>query len=169
MFIMKTHLNNIEDMEAFSASFIAKVIMNESKRSGATVLGLQGDLGAGKTTFTKGVAKALGVEGVVTSPTFVIEKIYKLPARTRPNGSLSGRIAESGGTKSVRFSHLVHIDAYRLDNSNELLHIGWNDIVNERSNLILVEWPEKVADILPKDMTTIQFKFINENTREVEY
>ncbi len=150
MFTMKTRLNSIEEMEAFSATFVAEVVGKERKRKGATVLGLQGDLGAGKTAFTKGVAKALGVEGVVTSPTFVIEKIYKLP-------------------EGVGFSRLIHIDAYRLDGGNELLHIGWNDIASDKDNLIFIEWPEKVIDILPKDMITIQFKFIDENTREVEY
>jgi len=166
---MKISLNNKEKMEAFSASFIAEVIGKERNKSGATILGLRGDLGAGKTTFTKGVAKALGVEGVVTSPTFVIEKIYKLPTQTRPKGSLSGRMAQLGGSKGVGFSRLIHIDAYRLDSGNELLRIGWNDIVSDKENLILMEWPEKVADILPKDMTTVQFKFVDENTREVEY
>ncbi len=150
MLTMKTNLKNTEEMEAFSASFIAKIAGKEDKDRGATILGLRGDLGAGKTTFTKGVAKALGVEGVVTSPTFVIEKIYKLP-------------------NNVGFSRLIHIDAYRLDGGNELLHIGWNDIIGDTENLIIVEWPEKVIDILPKDMMTVQFNFIDENTREVEY
>ncbi len=160
MFIMKTRLNNTEEMEAFSASFIADVIGKERKRRGAVILGLQGDLGAGKTTFTKGIAKALGVEGVVTSPTFVIEKIYKLPACATDT---------AGRPKGVGFSRLIHIDAYRLDGGNELLHIGWNDIASDKDNLIFIEWPEKVADILPKDMITVQFKFVDENTREVEY
>ncbi len=150
MLIMKTCLKNTEEMEVFSTSFVAEIIGKERNKNSATILGLRGDLGAGKTTFTKGVAKALGVKDVVTSPTFVIEKIYKLP-------------------NNVGFSRLIHIDAYRLYNSNELLHIGWNDIVNDPQNLILVEWPEKVIDILPKDMMTVQFKFIDENTREVDY
>ncbi len=134
-------------MEGFAKSFIAGVF---KKKRGAFVVGLQGDLGAGKTTFTKSAAKVFGVQGVVTSPTFVIEKIYKLP---------------TGG----EFSRLIHIDAYRLDSGSELTALGWDDIVNDSENIILIEWPERVADILPKDIQMIHFNFIDENTREVEY
>lgn len=137
-------------MEAFAASFVEESIRKERNEESATVLGLKGDLGAGKTTFTKSVAKVLGVEGVVTSPTFVIEKIYKLP---------------QGGD----FSYLIHIDAYRLEESRELLVLGWKDLIDDPRNLILVEWPEKVSDILPKDVKILQFKFIDEETREITY
>ncbi|VAW13135.1 tRNA threonylcarbamoyladenosine biosynthesis protein TsaE, partial [hydrothermal vent metagenome] len=126
---------------------------------GAFVVGLQGDLGAGKTTFTKSVAEALGVEGAVTSPTFVIEKIYKLPVRT----------PHAGGPEKETFSRLIHIDAYRLENGSELTSLGWEDIASDSQNIILIEWPEKVAEILPEDIYMMYFKFIDENTREVEY
>lgn len=155
---MKTRLNGLEEMEAFAISFI-KNISEKKKNEGALVVGLQGDLGAGKTTFTKSVASALGVEGVVTSPTFVIEKIYKLPAH----------VPRAGVPQKETFSRLVHIDAYRLEKGEELLQIGWEEIVNNPQNLILIEWPEKVVDILPKDVYMMYFNFIDENTREVEH
>ena len=123
--------------------------------SRATVVGLYGDLGSGKTTFTQAAAKSLGIQETVTSPTFVIEKIYLLD-KTRSK-KLSG-----GG-----FSHLIHIDAYRLEKSSELLHLGWNEITANPSNLIFIEWPERIADILPADMKKIQFTFIDETTREI--
>ncbi|NQV93307.1 tRNA (adenosine(37)-N6)-threonylcarbamoyltransferase complex ATPase subunit type 1 TsaE [Candidatus Kaiserbacteria bacterium] len=96
----------------------------------ATVIGLYGDLGAGKTTFTKTLAKTLGVSETVTSPTFVIEKIYTLTGQ--------------------KFSHLIHIDAYRLEGSHELKQLGWDTIVSDPQNLIIIEWADKVEDILPK-------------------
>ena len=101
----------------------------------ATVITLSGDLGAGKTTFTQGVARALGVNEKVTSPTFVIEKVYEL----------SGQ----------KWTHLIHIDAYRLKDAHELEVLGWHEIMQEPGNLILIEWPEMVAELIPKSATRI--------------
>jgi tRNA threonylcarbamoyladenosine biosynthesis protein TsaE len=114
----------------------------------AVVVGLHGDLGSGKTTFTQAIAKTLGIEETVTSPTFVIEKIYK--------------------TKHQAFSHLIHIDAYRLERAQELQHLGWEEIIKNPENLIFIEWPEKVAEILPSDIKKLQFRFVDETTREIE-
>jgi tRNA threonylcarbamoyladenosine biosynthesis protein TsaE len=114
----------------------------------ATVVGLYGDLGAGKTTFVQAAAKAFGVEENVVSPTFVIEKIYKLPA---------GKI----------FTHLIHIDAYRLNGGAELRSIGWERLVRERGNIIMVEWADRVEDIMPKDSIKISLKHVDENKREI--
>ncbi len=115
----------------------------------ATIIGLYGDLGAGKTTFTKVLAEVLGVKETVTSPTFVLEKIYKLDKQ--------------------KFSHLIHIDAYRLDVSSELEHLGWDIIMSSGSNLIVVEWADKIEDMLPKDTKKIYFKITGENEREISY
>ena len=67
------------------------------------------------------------------------------------------------------FKHLIHIDAYRIDHSKELLHLGWQKIIGEKENLILIEWPERVADIIPEGVQNIFFKFVDETTREIEY
>jgi tRNA threonylcarbamoyladenosine biosynthesis protein TsaE len=120
------------------------------KQGTATVVGLSGDLGSGKTTFTQALARHLGVQETVTSPTFVIEKIYQLP-----NGQ--------------PFKHLIHIDAYRLSDGRELLNLGWAEIVSDPGNLILVEWSERVQDILPENSLEIQFQFIDEQTRLIKY
>lgn len=115
----------------------------------ATVVALEGDLGSGKTTFTQEVGKILGVVENIHSPTFVIEKIYKINWKG--------------------FQKLVHLDAYRLEKESELLHIGWEEIIKEPENLILIEWPENVAGIIPDDAKRIYFKFIDETTREITY
>jgi len=115
---------------------------------GAKVLGLYGDLGSGKTTFTQILARELGVTETVTSPTFVIEKYYELD-----------------GTKS--FKKLVHIDAYRLKSSHELKVIGWEELVKEPKTLIAIEWPEKVADIMPPHLQ-LHFSMEGEHNRKVE-
>lgn len=100
------------------------------KAAGATLVTLSGELGAGKTAFTKAVAQAYGVEDVVTSPTFVLEKIYTLP-------------------REAPFSALVHIDAYRLEKGADLAPLGFDGLMREAGNLVLLEWPERVEDTLP--------------------
>jgi len=112
------------------------------------VVALHGDLGAGKTAFTQEVGKILGVKENMHSPTFVIEKIYAINFKN--------------------FKRLIHIDAYRLEKDSELLHLGWEELIREPENLILIEWPENVAKIIPKSAKKISFKFVDEKTREIE-
>ena len=150
---MKKRLESIEDLGLFAGSFIRDALEHHTKDDGALVVGLYGDLGSGKTAFVKQVATALGIENTVTSPTFVIEKIYKLP--------------ESG--LGVGMSHLIHIDAYRLDGGSELVSLGWEQVVGDVKNIIFIEWPEQVKDILPSNMKKISFMFVDENIREVEW
>lgn len=133
-----------------TADFALSLVKNLKPRdSGATIFGLSGDLGSGKTTFTKEVASLLGIKKEeVTSPTFVIEKIYAI---NHPG-----------------FSHLIHIDAYRLEKADELLHLGWQEIIADPKNLIFVEWPERVKSVLPKQTQTVFFEFVDENTRTIQ-
>jgi len=150
---MKKILKNLEEMEKLATEiankiYSAPVPVNLDK---ATVLALYGDLGSGKTTFTKSFISAFGVKQTVTSPTFVIEKIYKLP----------------NGNKN--FKNIIHIDAYRLNSGEEMKDLGWDKISNDPKNIILIEWPEKIADILPKNIKKIEFKFIDEDKREVSF
>ncbi len=108
----------------------------------ATLITLSGELGAGKTTFVQAMARTLGVEETVTSPTFVLEKIYKLEGR--------------------QFSHLVHIDAYRLKGAHELEALGWKELLADSGNLIVLEWPERVAEVIPHDATRITFDIVDD-------
>jgi tRNA threonylcarbamoyladenosine biosynthesis protein TsaE len=142
---MKITAANTEETNKIAKAFIEKLSSNSSH---ATIVGLRGDLGVGKTTFTQSVARCLGINETVSSPTFVIEKIYKLKANS--------------------YKNLIHIDAYRLEKGSELLHLGWKEITDEPNNLIFIEWPEKVEEILPEHMIEIKFTFINESTREIE-
>jgi tRNA threonylcarbamoyladenosine biosynthesis protein TsaE len=124
-----------------------------SPRTSATIVGLNGNLGSGKTAFTQAVARELGVEEQITSPTFVIQKSYVI----------------MNPTYSARFDRLVHIDAYRLEEANELEVIGFSKLANDPRNLVLIEWPERVAALLPADTRMIHFKFIDEATRSIEW
>lgn len=125
------------------------------RKEGATVVALSGDLGSGKTTFTKAFAKGLGVNpNEITSPTFVIMKKYDLPPRF---------------FLFKKFLHLIHIDAYRLEKAEEIEKLGWREMIADPKNLILIEWPENVGGALPADAQKISFKFVDETTREIDF
>jgi tRNA threonylcarbamoyladenosine biosynthesis protein TsaE len=135
---------SLQQTEQIAKDFIQTLTPSDT----ATIVALHGDLGAGKTTFTQAVAKILGVTDTVTSPTFVIEKIYKLDHKD--------------------FSHLIHIDAYRLESGKELETLGWKKIAEDPKNLIFIEWPEKVSGILPENIQHIYFTHVDEGTREIK-
>lgn len=107
----------------------------------ALILALQGDLGSGKTTFVQGLAKALNIKKRITSPTFVIMK---------------------------RFKNFYHFDCYRIDRPEEILELGWQEIINNPKNIVVIEWPEKIKKFLPKQTHFLKFKFITETHREVK-
>ncbi len=137
---------NTSETAALAASLVRRVA--ECPPSGkACVIALSGELGTGKTSFTQGVAEALGITETVSSPTFVIEKIYKIP-----HGP---------------FERLVHIDAYRLNNERELEVLGWEKIVTDPTNLIVIEWPERVAGLIPPEAFRVTLQHLEENTRSV--
>ena len=129
----------IDEMNKHAADFVRAL---QPRADGATVVALSGDLGAGKTTFAQGVAAALGVAETVTSPTFVLEKIYALDGQ--------------------QFSHLVHIDAYRLKGAHELEVLGWRELLEDTGNLIVIEWPERVAEAIPHSAVRISFSIDGE-------
>lgn len=138
-------IRSLADLDRFAVEFLARL---PAKDDGATIVGLSGDLGSGKTAFVKSVARILGIGEEVTSPTFVIEKRYKIPA-------------------DERFHTLIHIDAYRLENGDELRPIKFTDTAGGRGHLIFIEWPEQVMDVLPTERPGISFAHIDESTRKI--
>lgn len=106
---------------------------------------LNGDLGAGKTTFTRYTFEALGAKGVVNSPTFAIMKVYESP------------VAE-----------LYHFDTYRID-VNEAIESGFDEILsNRQGKIIFIEWSENIAPLLQNITYTINLKYLTENERKIE-
>ncbi len=95
----------------------------------ATIIGLSGDLGAGKTTLVQAIGKVLGVDETIVSPTFVIAKYYN--------------------TRTETFQKLIHIDAYRIEDPQEMNVLGWDTICSEPQTLVVVEWPERIEALLP--------------------
>ncbi len=143
---MKYISKSLAETEQIAKDYIEKNF--KPTGAGALVVALQGDLGSGKTAFTKLVLKLLGMEENVTSPTFVIEKIYKI--------------------KHPEFEELVHIDAYRLTGVHELKTIGWDELIKDPKKIILVEWPEMIPDAFDGVEKRILFDFISENERGIE-
>ena len=144
---MKVVSTSLEQTEKIAQDFVKNLAPHAGIQ--AFLVGLHGDLGSGKTTFTQAVARALGIIEDITSPTYVIEKIYDI--------------------KHDTFEHLVHVDAYRLESGGELLVLDWQKTLSDPKNLILLEWPEKVESALPKDYAHVNFRFISENEREIEF
>ncbi len=121
-----------KETTALAKQFVA------SLKAGETV-GLIGELGAGKTAFVKGVAKALRIKQRVNSPTFVLMRVYKV-------------------AKHSSIKHLVHVDAYRLHKAASLSAIGLDDYIEDPSSLVLIEWADRVKAIMPKKAIVIRFK-----------
>lgn len=144
---MEVVTKSLKETRHFASNVVEDIIAQGKDRKNATVSALFGELGSGKTSFVQGAARALGIQETVVSPTFIIERIYKLSNKL--------------------FSHFIHIDCYRLENSEELKKLGWDDIVTNPRNIIFVEWAEKVEEILPKNTIKIYFGFVDENTRKI--
>lgn len=130
----------------------ARVALSLKAGRQATILALSGELGSGKTAFVKGLAKALGVRSVATSPTFVLLKKYHLAP---------GKSAQTG------FHQLIHGDFYRLKDPADLAALKWAELLLEPKNLIVIEWPEQVGG-LGKQTKSILFKHLSESEREIK-
>ncbi len=139
---------DIKDTEAFAKAFLEE-LLGSLARGGALVVGLSGEQGAGKTAFTQAVAKALGIKMKVNSPTFVIMKKYPI----------------KNNKHKQPFKFLFHLDAYRLKNERELLHLGWEEIISNKEHLVFIEWPENVAKAMPKHSRSIKISHIKEGQR----
>ncbi len=121
-----------------------------SKSSKGAVIALEGELGAGKTTFIKGFAKALGVKDKVKSPTFVLMKKYEL-------------------TKSLKLKakSLYHLDCYRVGDEKDLKIPELKEILKEPHNMVVIEWAERVKKILPKNHIKIHIDHVDKNKRKI--
>lgn len=133
MKILTSH--SLAETKQIAKNWLVSISNIYANQSGALVVGLSGHLGAGKTAFTKVVADLLGVKEDVTSPTFVIMKMYKM----------GESIINESSHVEVPWKRLVHIDAYRLESREELNVLEWSQITADKNNLILIEWPENVG------------------------
>ncbi|MEI7749870.1 MAG: tRNA (adenosine(37)-N6)-threonylcarbamoyltransferase complex ATPase subunit type 1 TsaE [Candidatus Moraniibacteriota bacterium] len=117
-----------------------------------SVVALRGDLGAGKTAFSAGVLVALGATGPFPSPTFVIMHRYGLSAPS-PQG----------------IRRIYHIDAYRINDPDDLARLGFEEWITDPEGLVLIEWPERVDLLLPDNLVTISLETISETERRISW
>lgn len=111
------------------------------------IIALYGELGGGKTTFVQGLAKGLGIERRIISPTFVIVRTYKL--------------------KLQNAKAFYHIDLYRTESKNDIDGLGIGEIMNDPKNIVAIEWAEKMKSLLPERRIDIHFDYTDENKRKI--
>lgn len=140
--------NSPQQTHKIAKNFIEKISLKKPKINTALVFILEGELGAGKTEFIKGIAKALGVREKINSPTFVIMKVFQL--------------------KGKNFDYLWHLDLYRIKKIKELDPLGFKDLLKDKRNLIFIEWGNKVKKLLPKKHGEIKIKILGEKQRKIE-
>ena len=132
---------SLKETRQFAEQLVSLLKQTYQNSSGAVVLTLSGDLGAGKTTLTKFLAEILGVSTSVTSPTFILRSDYE--------------------TEDLVFSNISHFDAYRLDSEDEILTAGWKEVLSEQGVLIILEWPERVSRHVPEDAFPVVIKAVD--------
>lgn len=149
---MEIILNSTEETK-----HLAQEIANTLNKG--DILALYGDLGSGKTTFTRYLVESLGFEDRVQSPTFIIQRVYT------KNKSKENLI--SGISKISKISKINHFDLYRLTNIEEVLDMGFEDILKEDS-LTIIEWPEVIQSYLSKEKTKkMYFEYLDDEKRKV--
>lgn len=127
---------------------LAKKILRSELKKTAFIIGLNGELGSGKTCFLQGLAKGLGIKAKILSPTFIIFRKFKV--------------------QSPKFKFFYHFDCYRLQKPKDILALGFKKIVSDPKNIVAIEWADKVKKVLPKNVLWLKFKFIDKNRRQIK-
>jgi tRNA threonylcarbamoyladenosine biosynthesis protein TsaE len=109
-------------------------VFNQTNKD-TLVIALRGDLGAGKTTFTQELAKAMGIVEIVTSPTFTIMSKYPI--------------------LDNKFTELIHIDAYRIESEEEVGPLHFESVLNKPNTIVCIEWPQNIENIIPVDSVKV--------------
>ena len=122
-----------------------------NKLKGGETLALIGDLGGGKTTFVKGLAQGLGIKENITSPTFILMKEYDIKIKDQKS----------------KIKNLYHLDLYRLegDIEKEVKNLGIEDIWGKEENIVVIEWADKIEDMLPPHTIRIYFEEIGDERK----
>lgn len=136
--------NNFQETQDLGFTFAKKL-------RGGEVLALYGDLGSGKTTFMQGLSKGLGITKNIISPTFIIMRMYKTGLKIN----------------EVRLNNLYHVDLYRIESENDVESLGLLELMNQPENIVAIEWPEKIENLLPEKRINIYFEYREDDKREI--
>ncbi len=143
----------ITTKSAKETSEFGEKVASDLKVKGAVVFALTGDLGSGKTTFVKGLAKGLGITQRILSPTFILMRKYNIKL----------------STFNSQLSTFYHVDLYRLESDieKEMKNMGVDDLWSNKENIIAIEWAEKAKDFIPKNATWIKFENLGGGMRKI--
>jgi len=153
---------NLRQTQKIAKELAKEIFKNPSLNKEATVIGLVGDLGAGKTSFVQGFAKGLGIKERILSPTFVILKKFQIT-------SVKLQINSKFKIQNLKqqFQNFYHIDCYRIESPKEILNLGFKKIIVNPKNIIIIEWADMIKKIMPENTTWIELKFIDIKTRKI--
>lgn len=112
---------------------------------------LYGDLGSGKTTFVQGFAEGLGITRRISSPTFIIMRSYEIRNKNQ----------------ELRIKNLYHLDLYRTNSERDLEGLGLKEILNNSTNIVMIEWPERMGLLIPENGVKIEFEYLNDEERKI--
>lgn len=129
------------------AEALLEVFLKYTDTDGILIVALHGNLGAGKTTLTQNIAKLFSIQEQIQSPTFVIQKNYKLTDQA--------------------FGSLVHIDAYRIEDEKEMEQLNINETLKQKNSLIIIEWPEQIPAYIPKSTVHVFLDYEDQNSRSI--
>jgi tRNA threonylcarbamoyladenosine biosynthesis protein TsaE len=146
--IYQSSMNEIISCSEKETAAIARDFAH--KISARSVVALRGDLGAGKTAFSSGILAALGATGPFPSPTFVIMHRYDLATPS---------------SQGIR--RIYHIDAYRINDPDELSRLGFEEWITDPEGLVLIEWPERIENLLSDDVVTVSLEAVSETERRI--
>ncbi len=142
-------VSSLRETSVIAKAFAVEILKTKPKEE-AVVIGFVGELGAGKTTFIKSLVRQLGVSKRVTSPTFLVIRRYSLP-------------------KKEKYKNVFHIDAYRVG-GRDLGGLGFQELVSDSKNIVLVEWADRVNGILPNSIIWIKLKYgKSKNERHITF
>lgn len=143
---MEIHTKSAEETQIFGKK-IGTNLIQKGRGEKATILALSGELGSGKSTFVQGLGKACGIPHRVLSPTFLVVREYTL--------------------SSTIFSHLYHIDLYKMEENADWANLGFDEIFTNPAHLVVIEWAERMKDLLPDKRIDISFRVMSGVKRQI--
>jgi len=138
--------NSVLETKKIGSNLAHQILKNKASKQ-AIVIGLEGELGGGKTSFVQGFAKGLGIKEKILSPTFVIMKRFAI--------------------HNLQFTNLYHFDCYRIEKPSELLELGFKKNIQNPNNIVIIEWTDKIKKILPKKIIRVTFDFLTQKKRKI--
>lgn len=142
---------SFEETQKVGEEFVKRLCFDRGSAStnGSIVLALYGDLGSGKTTFVQGLAKGLGIQKRIISPTFIIMRTYEITSY------------------EFQIKNFYHIDLYRTESAKDTEGLGIKELLQDPQNILAIEWSEKLGSLLPQKRWDICFRYMGENQRKI--